>query len=141
MKKAVFLCLILLVALGVPAFAADPSMTSRLPGTTDYGPTATGSSNDFGSTGTGNTGALATTATGTTGTSSTTGTTGTGTYGTTGTTHPYGTRTYDGTTNYRGYAADTNRGNDWGWLGLLGLIGLAGMFGRNRDDNRDRNEI
>jgi hypothetical protein len=31
----------------------------------------------------------------------------------------------------------TDRGFDWGWLGLLGLIGLAGL-GRNRRDTTVR---
>ncbi|NIK78560.1 hypothetical protein FHS15_003698 [Paenibacillus castaneae] len=35
--------------------------------------------------------------------------------------------------NYRTTATTTNRGSNWGWLGLLGLIGLAGMKSRDRE--------
>jgi MYXO-CTERM domain-containing protein len=30
-------------------------------------------------------------------------------------------------------APDTDRGNNWGWLGLLGLVGLAGLRRRDRE--------
>ncbi len=31
--------------------------------------------------------------------------------------------------------ADTDRGTDWGWLGLLGLSGLLGLIPRKREEN------
>ncbi|MBD3920008.1 WGxxGxxG-CTERM domain-containing protein [Paenibacillus sp. PR3] len=40
------------------------------------------------------------------------------------------------TNNYRPYATTTNKGFNWGWLGLLGLFGLAGMRSHNRDRDR-----
>ena len=30
--------------------------------------------------------------------------------------------------------ADTDRGTDWGWLGLLGLSGLLGLIPRKREE-------
>ena len=32
-------------------------------------------------------------------------------------------------------SADTDRGFDWGWLGLLGLSGLFGLIPRKREEN------
>ncbi|WP_442942368.1 WGxxGxxG family protein [Nostoc sp.] len=84
---------------------------------------------------------------GTTGTDSTgSGTTGTGTTGTdstgTGTTGSDAT----GTNRNTGVTASertSDRGFDWGWLGLFGLLGLGGLA-RNRDKVRaynDPNEV
>lgn len=142
-KTVIALALTATVGFSGQAFAATTTT-----GTT--GTTATGTT-----TGTTATGTTTTTGTGTMGTTTGT-TTGTGTTGTTGVSRyndnmldrmntytnandptGYG---YGGNYNTYSYrtnaAATTNRGMNWGWLGLLGLFGLAGVRTRNRDEGK-----
>lgn len=64
--------------------------------------------------------------------------TGTGTNRTMSRDYYNNTGTGTGTGNYRtnsvrAQSTTTNRGSNWGWLGLLGLFGLAGMRRRESD--------
>ena len=53
--------------------------------------------------------------------------------GTTGGTNNTTTTTTPGSADVA--SADTDRGTDWGWLGLLGLSGLLGLIPRKREEN------
>lgn len=94
----------------------------------------TGYAQNNGSTGIGPTGSTSSTGTsditGTNSTSASTGTSGnTGTSDTTGTTSASGSAGNGSnlSSSRMDNGADTNRGFNWGWLGLIGLAGLMGM--------------
>lgn len=77
------------------------------------------------------------TAPGTSGTTSSPGTSGTTTApgSSTGTnSNSYGTNSGGTTSQGTSPVETTERGTDWGWLGLLGLAGLAGLRPKRREE-------